>query len=269
MTLPARRLSLVLLAAAWVTACRPLVGRESGAAASPAARTFCVAMRRDPDSTRWQVSATVATEPGLAALPPHFAERTARIVAVRFLEQRGGALDTGQTRDVRFELSRYGRVASVAVLAPGAPSARDEALAAAVREAAKLRLFDDFPGTIRPDSAVVTMRLATVRRPPTLLPLESTMPEQPVIPLKPTSQVAYPPQAVTVGIGDSILMQFVVREDGRADLATLRLLRGRYREFAEAAREALPSLRFEPARSGGCPVAQLVQLPFDFLVRNR
>ena len=119
------------------------------------------------------------------------------------------------------------------------------------------------------DSAVVTMRLEALRQPPMFAPLGSTTPEQPVTPLKPTSRVAYPPQAVAVGVGDSILMQFVVREDGRADLATLRLLRGRYREFAEAAREALPSLRFEPARSNGCPVAQLVQLPFDFLVRSR
>jgi protein TonB len=62
-------------------------------------------------------------------------------------------------------------------------------------------------------------------------------------------------------------MQFVVREDGKVDPASIKTLRATNPEFAEAARVAIRSARFIPAEIGGKKVAQVVQQPFAFELR--
>jgi len=65
-------------------------------------------------------------------------------------------------------------------------------------------------------------------------------------------------------VEDGVLVSFVVDEDGKALIKTARVLKDHYREFQLAVLEALPQMGFEPARVAGCPVAQLVQMPFSF-----
>jgi len=59
-------------------------------------------------------------------------------------------------------------------------------------------------------------------------------------------------------------VQFVVRPDGRADVATLKILKQSHDLFGAAVKNALPTARFNPALVGGKAVSQLVQLPYTF-----
>ena len=63
-----------------------------------------------------------------------------------------------------------------------------------------------------------------------------------------------------------MLVQFVVRPDGRADVASLEILRQSDELFGNAVRAALPMMRFEPAMVGDRAVSQLVQSPFTFSI---
>lgn len=59
-------------------------------------------------------------------------------------------------------------------------------------------------------------------------------------------------------------MQFVVDSTGRPLVTTAKTLRTSDDDFTQAVLVALPTLHFNPARLGGRPVAQLVQMPFQF-----
>lgn len=60
--------------------------------------------------------------------------------------------------------------------------------------------------------------------------------------------------------------EWVVDEHGVADTTTLRILESTHPEFTKAVRDALPYMRFRPARIGARPVRQLVQQPFQFQI---
>jgi hypothetical protein len=55
---------------------------------------------------------------------------------------------------------------------------------------------------------------------------------------------------------------------GKADLNTLEIVRASRIEFAVAVREALPLMRFTPARMGPKAVPQLVEQPFNFRIQK-
>lgn len=66
-----------------------------------------------------------------------------------------------------------------------------------------------------------------------------------------------------------VLAQFVVDPNGHVDVPTFRVLKSTDPAFTEAVHDALPTLRFAPARVGGKAVRQVVQQPFTFaLPRN-
>jgi TonB family protein len=165
-------------------------------------------------------------------------------------------------------LTPAGRVDTAAVPFPTRAPALDSALLAAVRRAESAGAFRDLapaPGaidTIRlrisaedeaPAGTVPLFRAQTVRR-------ELDDPASVVHMPMPK----YPQLAEAHGIGDKIVLQFVIGVDGRAEPASIRYIDGHYREFAEAARDAVLGTTFKPGRSGGCPVRQLVELPVSF-----
>lgn len=86
---------------------------------------------------------------------------------------------------------------------------------------------------------------------------------------------AYPAALKAAKIEGQVLVQFVVDEDGIADVRSFKLLRLRaennevvHQEFVDAVLDALPNMRFIPAQVGGRNVKQLVQLPFQFSLSN-
>ena len=82
------------------------------------------------------------------------------------------------------------------------------------------------------------------------------------------------------GYEATIVVNFIVDSTGHAVDSTIKelwpkdkpRLKGRdqfeYESFLESTKRAIPSLEFVPASIGGCPVRQLVQMPFVFSLRR-
>ena len=79
---------------------------------------------------------------------------------------------------------------------------------------------------------------------------------------------AYPALLQAQGIEGEAIVRFVVDTTGRADPESFRVMETNHRLFASAVRDALPGMKFLPARIGALKVRQLVEQPFVFrLVR--
>jgi len=74
----------------------------------------------------------------------------------------------------------------------------------------------------------------------------------------------YPAVLRNAGVEGKVVAEFVVTEFGRADARSLRIISATNEGFVNAIRQALPRMRFSPARIGDHPVPQLVQQLFVF-----
>lgn len=74
----------------------------------------------------------------------------------------------------------------------------------------------------------------------------------------------YPPTLKAAGTTGNVLVQFVVDVDGVPDVHTFTVLKSDHALFSQAVRDALPRMRFVPARIEGRTVRQVVQMPFVF-----
>lgn len=74
----------------------------------------------------------------------------------------------------------------------------------------------------------------------------------------------YPDAQRTAGQEGEVLAQFIVDTTGRAEVASFKVLKASDAAFADAVKNALPDMRFTPARVKGRAVRQLVQSPFSF-----
>ena len=90
--------------------------------------------------------------------------------------------------------------------------------------------------------------------------------EQAVTPAANASAPRYPDLMRTAGVEGEVLAQFIVGPDGVADVGSFKVLKSTHELFTKAVREALPRMRFNPARVGGRAVRQLVQQPFTFSI---
>jgi hypothetical protein len=81
-------------------------------------------------------------------------------------------------------------------------------------------------------------------------------------------KAVYPWIAESAGLGDDVMIQFVIDETGHAIPSTIRLISGHYREFAESAVETIVQSRYQPGSIGRCAVQELVQQPYTFTIRR-
>jgi TonB family protein len=79
----------------------------------------------------------------------------------------------------------------------------------------------------------------------------------------------YPAALRAANVEGQVIAQFVVDTTGRVDVRTFEVKSSDHDEFTAAVADALPALRFSPARVGGHPVKQLVRMPFMFSLSNR
>lgn len=75
---------------------------------------------------------------------------------------------------------------------------------------------------------------------------------------------AYPSALRAANINGSVTAQFVVLENGAADMDTFKVINSTDDAFSAAVQDVVPRMRFIPAEISGKPVKQLVQLPFGF-----
>lgn len=120
-----------------------------------------------------------------------------------------------------------------------------------------------------PSSAVAQARVrnaratvaAAVRRDTVYTEVEV---EQPAEPVAGNKLPDFPAGLQQAGVEGNVVAQFVVRFDGTIDASSIRILSSSHPGFADSVRDALPTLRYQPARLRGRAVSQLVQQPFVF-----
>jgi len=88
--------------------------------------------------------------------------------------------------------------------------------------------------------------------------------ERPVTMVEGSQGPQYPASLRSARIEGSVLAQFVVNAEGKAEMATFKVLKSAQPLFAEAVRASLVEMRFNPALVGGRGVRQLVQQSFQF-----
>ena len=88
--------------------------------------------------------------------------------------------------------------------------------------------------------------------------------EKPVSQIPGTGTPRYPDALRSSGVEGEVQAQFVVNEEGKADVGTFKVLKATNDLFASAVRSALPNMRFYAAEVGGKKVKQLVQQSFQF-----
>jgi protein TonB len=79
----------------------------------------------------------------------------------------------------------------------------------------------------------------------------------------------YPPVLQSQGIEGVAVVRFVVDTTGRADPESFTLVETNHPLFAAAVQDALPRMKFTPAKTGTKVVRQLVELPFAFRIVHR
>src|SRR6476646_10068908 len=90
--------------------------------------------------------------------------------------------------------------------------------------------------------------------------------EKPAEMLQDSPKPKYPSVLESSGISGQVDAQFVVRNDGKADMDTFKVLKTTNELFTQAVKNVLPRMHFRPAMIGGKPVNQLVQQSFQFAV---
>jgi protein TonB len=79
---------------------------------------------------------------------------------------------------------------------------------------------------------------------------------------------AYPLKLLQAHVMGNVMAQYVVDTTGFADTASFTVLRATHVEFVAAVREALPYMRFNPAKIGPLKVKQLVEQNFAFKITD-
>jgi outer membrane biosynthesis protein TonB len=77
---------------------------------------------------------------------------------------------------------------------------------------------------------------------------------------------AYPLKLLEARVTGSVQAQYVVDTTGFADTASFHVMKSTNPGFVEAVREALPYMRFKPAKIGPLKVRQLVEQTFTFKI---
>ncbi|HEY4953712.1 MAG TPA: TonB family protein [Gemmatimonadaceae bacterium] len=88
--------------------------------------------------------------------------------------------------------------------------------------------------------------------------------EKPVSQIPGTGTPRYPDALRSSGVEGDVQAQFIVNEDGKAEVGSFKVLKATNELFASAVRAALPQMRFYAAEVGGKHVRQLVQQSFQF-----
>lgn len=89
-----------------------------------------------------------------------------------------------------------------------------------------------------------------------------------VVRLASSAAPAYPLTLLEQHIQGFVNAKYTVDTTGFADMSTFVVLDATHKEFADAVRDALPYMRFSPAKIGKTKVRQLVQQQFTFKIND-
>lgn len=176
--------------------------------------------------------------------------------------------------EVVFTLKRDGSLSDVRLDASSLSPSLDNAMLHAATALDSAHALPPFPDSVKADAITVFFAIdgsgdsTRVSRPlfAATMPVWTAEPMKHATGMRPNRKPRYPPLAERERIPGSVLISFVIDAQGIPRMETVRLLRASAREFAAAVLDALPNWRFVPARIDGCPVPELVQMPFAFRV---
>jgi hypothetical protein len=177
-------------------------------------------------------------------------------------EPRGGVRPPSVIGNYRFTIGRDGRMADEAVLRTTLVPGLDSAVLAATRHAVatlpkldaeiklQLRLSTEDVAAGRPIIAATFPRMRVVDA------VANADNPRPV----------FPAEEKRDSVEGEVVLRFVVGNAGTPVPNSVELVRGTTRNFVIAAAAALDTQRFQPATIGGCPVAQVVEYAFQFVL---
>ncbi len=93
---------------------------------------------------------------------------------------------------------------------------------------------------------------------------ENAVADRPVLVPNSCQAPAYPVMLRAARVEGRVLLQFVVDTLGRVDATSIRAIQSTHSHFEEAARRAVATCRYRPARFNSHAVRVLVQTPFTF-----
>jgi TonB family protein len=76
----------------------------------------------------------------------------------------------------------------------------------------------------------------------------------------------YPREMLSIRMTGEVVVQYVVEPTGNVRPGSVTVIRSNHPSFTRAVMDALRTMKFEPARVGGLPVAQVVEQPFTFSI---
>jgi periplasmic protein TonB len=74
----------------------------------------------------------------------------------------------------------------------------------------------------------------------------------------------YPEYLRAARVEGTVLVQFVVDQRGRPEMASFKVIKSSHADLTKSVRSAVNEMSFFPAEWGGQKVKQIVQLPFTF-----
>ena len=77
----------------------------------------------------------------------------------------------------------------------------------------------------------------------------------------------YPKSLIEKGIEGYAAVRFVVDSTGRVEMNTVQVIDATHNDFATAVKDAMPRMRFRPARIGTTAVRQLSEQLFKFEIK--
>jgi periplasmic protein TonB len=78
----------------------------------------------------------------------------------------------------------------------------------------------------------------------------------------------YPEEARLAGVEGTVVLKFIINQDGRVDSASVTVVSSPNKALSAAAVEAILSAVYTPGRVRGRPVRVLVQVPVNFSLRR-
>ena len=173
--------------------------------------------------------------------------------------------------DVRFRLDDNGRLTADDIAVETLASDLAESVLAAIRRADSAAAFAPPSRRLRHDRGTIRLHFATPRpgSPPMPRLVQFVVPalrvdKEPSMEYAPL--IHYPDDVRLAGITGRVLVQVVIGSDGRPIPRTMSVLQGEYRGLVSEVIDAVPGMRFRPARIDTCDVPVLVRLPVDFKI---
>jgi TonB family protein len=185
------------------------------------------------------------------------------MASMRFIPATRGGNKIEQTVQLPFEFNLYGSDASRDARAPGRAIG---VLGAWVVTVVEPSLSQPLRLQTIITTAVASPRSATGGAEGALA---GTVPDSPAAPKRGNATPRYPEPLRVAGVEGEVIAQFVVDEQGRADLGSFTVLRSTDRLFASAVRDAVAQAQFYSAKLNGQPIKQIVQVPVRFNVVRR